>query len=325
MKLIFVNRVAASRTLKLSALFWAVFSTLCIGLSFGLIVFGYEMGRYWNAEQPQELRLSEAELEASRRAKDLVQLSVDARRKLEAMTRKLAELQARVTRLDALGTYLTSLAGLDEGEFDFISEPALGGLFRSADDVLTAVDSDSKVVSRAAHDTVMPDEIHEHFELLSVLLDDRDTQLDVLSGLLFDADTRAESIPSGRPVTSGWLSSNYGYRHDPFNGRKAWHQGVDFAGKKGDAIIAVASGLVSWSGERSGYGITVEVAHGDGLITRYAHSENALVKVGDLVRKGETIATMGSTGRSTGPHVHFEVLKYGRLVDPSSYIHRTLH
>ncbi len=325
MKLILVNRTAASRTLEFGRWSWAALSVLCIGLPLGLMVLGYEMGSRQGAQQAQEARLSEAELEASGRAKDLAQLSADARRKLEAMTRKLAELQARVTRLDALGAHLTALAGLDEGEFNFASEPALGGPVRSAINLDSEAAGEMYPESFAATSSeVMPGELNEQFELLSVTLDDRDTQLDVLAGLLFDAEAQAEAIPAGRPVTSGWLSSHYGYRNDPFTGHRAWHQGIDFAGKEGDEVIAVASGVVSWSGERSGYGNMVEVAHGDGLVTRYAHNEDILVKVGDLVRKGEPIALMGNTGRSTGAHVHFEVYKHGRPVDPSSYVRRTL-
>lgn len=268
---------------------------------------GYEIGQKQGTQQAQEARLSQAEIDASTRARDLAQLSADARRKLEAMTRKLAELQARVTRLDALGAHLTALAGLEEGEFDFSARPAMGGPMAPLPDT-----------------AVMPTELNDQIELLSVTLDDRDAQLDILAGLLFDAEAQAEVIPSGRPVASGWLSSHYGYRNDPFTGKKAWHQGIDFAGKEGGEVIAVASGVVSWSGERYGYGTMVEVAHGDGLVTRYAHNQENLVAVGDLVRKGDTLALMGNSGRSTGPHVHFEVFKHGRPVDPSSYIRRTL-
>ena len=307
MKLILVQRTAASRTLELGKWSWAALSLVCIGLPLGLMALGYEIGQRQGAHQAQEARLSAAELEASSRARDLAQLSADAKRRLEAMTRKLAALQARMTRLDALGSHLTALAGLDEGEFNFAVEPALGG-----------------PMEPLAMSPVLPPELDQQLELLSVTLDDRDTQLDVLAGLLFDAEAQAEAIPSGRPVTSGWLSSQYGYRNDPFTGRKAWHQGIDFAGREGGEVIAVASGVVSWSGERAGYGTMVEVAHGDGLITRYAHNKENVVKVGDLVRKGETLALMGNSGRSTGPHVHFEVYKHGRPVDPSSYIRRTL-
>lgn len=312
MKLIVLQGTAASRTVELGKWSWAALSLVCIGLPLGLMALGYEIGQRQGTQQAQEARLSEAEEAASQRAVDLAQLSADAKRKLEAMTRKLAEIQARVTRLDALGMHLTVLAGLDEGEFDFTAVSAIGG---------PVVDGQELAAPALA---VMPDEFEEELELLSVTLDDRDTQLDVLAGLLFDAEAQAEAIPSGRPVASGWLSSHFGYRNDPFTGKKTWHQGVDFAGKDGTEVIAVASGVVSWSGNRHGYGNMVEVAHGDGLLTRYAHNDENLVEVGDLIRKGETLALMGNTGRSTGPHVHFEVFKHGRAVDPSSYIRRTL-
>ena len=103
------------------------------------------------------------------------------------------------------------------------------------------------------------------------------------------------------------MSSHFGSRIDPFSG-KAWHEGIDFAGREGSDIIAVASGVVSWSGERYGYGKMVEVAT-RGVITRYAHNQENLVKVGDMVRRGDVVALMGNSGRSTGPHVHFEVTK----------------
>jgi len=287
---------------------WAAVSLLCLGLPLALMAVGYELGQRQGSQQAEFSRISAAEQEASERASDLAQMSAEARRKLEAMTLRLAELQSRITRLDALGSHLTALAGLDEGEFDFSQLPAVGG-------PLTAP---QPLEANAA-----PSLLAE-LDTFSATLNDRETQLDILAGLLFDAETQAEAVPSGRPVTSGWLSSYYGYRKDPFTGRKAWHQGIDFAGKAGDKVIAVATGVVSWSGERSGYGTMVEVAHGDGLVTRYAHNDENLVKVGDLVRRGDAVALMGNSGRSTGPHVHFEVFKHGRAVDPSSYIRRTL-
>ena len=270
---------------------------------------GYELGQRQGASIAQEARLSEAEINASRRAGDLAQLSADARRKLEAMTRRLAELQVRVTRLDALGTHLTALAGLEGGEFDFAAEPALGGPMMP-------------LLPESQHS--LPAPLKDSFDELSAALSDREMQLDILAGLLFDAEAQAEAIPAGRPVLSGWLSSAYGRRTDPFTGKRAWHQGIDFAGAEGDHIIAVASGVVSWSGERTGYGKLVEVAHGDGLVTRYGHNQENRVEVGDLVRQGDVIALMGNSGRSTGPHVHFEIFKHGRAVDPSSYVRRTL-
>jgi murein DD-endopeptidase MepM/ murein hydrolase activator NlpD len=270
---------------------------------------GYELGQRQGASVAQEARLSDAEMLASRRAGELAQLSADARRKLETMTRRLAELQARMTRLDALGTHLTALAGLEGGEFNFAVEPALGGPMLP--------------LQSEPHDS-LPGPLKNSFDLMSATLGDREIQLEILAGLLLDAEAQAEAVPAGRPVLRGWLSSRYGSRTDPFTGKRAWHQGIDFAGSDGDEIIAVASGVVSWSGERTGYGTLVEIAHGDGLVTRYGHNRENRVEVGDLVRQGDVIALMGNSGRSTGPHVHFEIFKHGRAVDPSSYVRRTL-
>ena len=120
------------------------------------------------------------------------------------------------------------------------------------------------------------------------------------------------------------MSSPYGKRIDPFTGELAWHHGVDFAtGELGVEIKTVASGVVTYAGERQGYGLLVEVNHGNGYETLYAHDQEVLVKACDVVKKGQIIALSGSTGRSTGPHVHFEVHKNGRVVDPASYISRT--
>lgn len=307
MKLILVQRSAASRTLEFGRWSWALLSVCFIGLPLGLVAASYELGQRHGAQTAESARVSAAEQEASARAEELAQLGADARRQLEAMTVTLAELQARVTRLDALGTHLTEVAGLDQGEFNFDALPALGGPSPEMD----------------ASESMGPAAVQDEFDALTMALADRETQLDVLSELLSERQLREEARPAGRPITSGWLSSHYGYRTDPFNGRKTWHQGIDFAGREGSDVVAVASGVVSWSGERAGYGTMVEVSHGDGLVTRYAHNQKNLVEIGDLVRRGETIALMGNTGRSTGPHVHFEVFKHGRPVDPASYIRRT--
>jgi len=148
----------------------------------------------------------------------------------------------------------------------------------------------------------------------------RDSQLSALENVILARDLKKQIHPEGRPVNQGFISSYFGEREDPFTGREAYHKGVDFAGSAGEDVVAVAAGVVTWSGERSGYGNLVEINHGDGYVTRYAHNERTLVKVGDTVKRGETIALMGSTGHSTGPHVHFEVLRNGRQVDPLSFI-----
>jgi len=229
---------------------------------------------------------------------------------LSAMTLKLAQMRSRLVRLDALGEQLTQIASLEDGEFDFSVAPGLGG----PDTVLIAETADAADVEQ---------ELGLMFARLDNALDSRESQLQILQSMLSDKKLKSERTVAGRPVLKGWMSSEYGMRTDPFHGKSRWHAGVDFAGRQGSDVIAVASGVVTWSSERSGYGNMVEINHSDGFVTRYAHNEVNVAKLGAIVKKGELIANMGSSGRSTGPHVHFEVFKNGRTVDPASYIKRT--
>lgn len=224
---------------------------------------------------------------------------------LNALAMRLGQLKAHVIRLDALGERLIEKAELDKGEFDFDNSPALGG--------------PGENVGERGKSMAVPDFLKE-LDDLSKQLDHRSLQLSVLETMLMNRDLQDEVYPQGRPVKRGWVSSYFGYRTDPFNGRIAHHDGIDIAGKKGADVIAVAAGVVTWAGKRYGYGDLVEINHGNGYVTRYGHNEAVKVKVGDTVRKGDDIAAMGSTGRSTGPHVHFEVIKNGRVVDPIQYI-----
>ncbi|NNC63352.1 MAG: M23 family metallopeptidase, partial [Gammaproteobacteria bacterium] len=208
--------------------------------------------------------------------------------------------------LDALGQRLTQMANLDDGEFDFSSLPSLGG----PEEPLAIADSQQMSTLMTALDQ------------LGAQLDDRQQQLNVLEDFLLNRKLRDEVHPEGRPVASGYISSVFGNRTDPFTGRAAFHKGVDFAGREGSDVIAVASGVVIWSGDRYGYGQMVEINHGNGYVTRYAHNSENLVAVGDTVKRGETIAVMGSTGRATGPNLHFEVLHNGRVVNPLSYVNQ---
>jgi murein DD-endopeptidase MepM/ murein hydrolase activator NlpD len=284
-----------------------VVSAVLIGLPVSFAGLSYEFGMKKGVARAQAAEETLAAEEARERAEALADMAVEAERRLESMTLLLAELQSRVTRLDAVGMNLTQSAGLESGEFNFDMAPALGGpLMTSQEDARELIPA-----------------LEGELFALSTALDDREVQLDILSELIQGEQVKSDATPSGRPILSGWLSSRYGTRIDPFSGKKAWHEGVDFAGKAGADIVAVASGVVSWSGERYGFGKMVEVAHGDGVITRYAHNQENLVKVGDMVRRGDVVARMGNSGRSTGPHVHFEVHKNGRPVDPASYLRRT--
>jgi len=230
-------------------------------------------------------------------------LRAGMRAQMDALSMRLGAAQANVIRLNALGERLTKMAGLDAGEFDFKDPPPQGGPSDSRE-------SDNLDVRDFSHS----------LDKLALQLEDREQQLSVIETLLMSRNLRQEVIPSGRPVKHGWLSSPYGKRTDPFNGKTEFHPGIDFAGKLGTKIMAVASGVVTWAGSRYGYGNMVEIDHGNGYSTRYGHAEKLLVKVGQTVKKGQPIALMGSTGRSTGPHVHFEVRIHGRTVNPARFL-----
>lgn len=222
---------------------------------------------------------------------------------MDALALRLGELQAKMIRLDALGERLTEIAKLDRGEFDFSTSPAVGG-----------PESTGAVETMAVPDFV------ESLESLSKQVDDRSAQLGLLETMLMKRNLEDEVSPAGRPIKHGWISSYFGMRTDPFTGRRERHKGMDLAGKEGSDVISVGAGVVTWAGERYGYGNLVEINHGNGYSTRYGHSKKVLVKVGDTVKKGQVLALMGSTGRSTGPHVHFEVRYKGKAVDPKKYI-----
>jgi murein DD-endopeptidase MepM/ murein hydrolase activator NlpD len=307
MKVILINRKhGGSRAIELGRWSRALLSLCCLGLPLGMVAAGYIAGQASEASSLGEASLDNMQDELQEQGSELAQLRSQAERRLQALSLNLAELQARMTRLDALGEHLTSMADLEEGEFDFSQPPALGGPMAGEFNVdFDALDLASEL---------------GQFERR---LTDREQQLDVLETLLNNRKLDQQSWLSGRPIEKGWISSYYGQRKDPFSGKLAMHNGMDFAGKEGSNVVAVAGGVVTWTGTRTGYGELVEISHGDGLITRYAHSKQNLVIPGDVVRKGEPIALMGSSGRSTGAHVHFEVFKHGRSVDPATYIHRT--
>ncbi|MCK5880758.1 MAG: M23 family metallopeptidase [Sinobacterium sp.] len=217
-------------------------------------------------------------------------------------SRQVGLLQARIIRLEALGGQIADMAGMEK-EFNFYQEPAIGG-------------ANPAVESLIEHDLLA------NMAELQARLDVREVELQAIDGIVQNKNINKERYLSGIPVKKGWLSSDFGQRTDPFTGGLAWHKGVDFAGKEGTDVVAVASGIIIWSGKRFGYGNLVEIDHGNGFSTRYGHNKENLVTMGEVVEKGQAIARMGSTGRSTGPHVHYEVLKQGKQVDPHRYIYR---
>ena len=234
--------------------------------------------------------------------KEISDLRSQLQERVDAMAMRLGQVNAHMIRLDALGKRLTDMANIDQREFDFDSEPPTGG------------PEDSDGVGAEIPDlTNMLDQLERKVNL-------RDAQLAALENVILSRDLTQQIRPEGKPTKSGFISSYFGERQDPFTGHEAFHRGVDFAGVAGSEVTAVATGVVTWAGARSGYGSLIEINHGNGYVTRYGHNQRVLVKVGQTVHRGDAVALMGSTGRSTGPHVHFEVLKNGRQINPSTFL-----
>ena len=307
MKIILVNQShGETRTIVLKGWMRAGLTLCLLGLPVALGYFGYHLSSARSAEDYTDEAAQAWIDKLEEQDQQVNALRAEAETQLQALTLRVSNLQARLLRLDALGERLTQVTDLDSSEFDFGSEPAVGG---------------PELVDTGFSPSL---DIMQILDELSMQIESRQQQLEILDGLLFERKTQSDTFVAGRPITSGWMSSPYGRRIDPFTGNVAWHQGIDFAtGESGKDVIAVASGVVTFAGERHGYGNLVEINHGNGYETRYAHGHEILVNVGDIVKKGQVVALSGSTGRSTGPHVHFEVHKNGRVVDPASYIHRT--
>jgi len=230
---------------------------------------------------------------------------LETRRKTEAhlnaLAQRMGQMQAQLMRLNALGSRLTRMAGLDAREFNFSVEAAMGGPEKSAP-------------------SANPPELMDSLDRLTREIEGQQERLSALENLLLDRKLNAAVTPSGWPVEGGWISSGFGMRADPFNGHQSQHDGVDIASNMGSTILAVGDGVVSHSGEKAGYGLLVEITHESGLTTRYAHTRTILVRVGDRVQKGQAIALIGTSGRSTGPHLHFEVVRNGTPVNPMRYL-----
>jgi murein DD-endopeptidase MepM/ murein hydrolase activator NlpD len=224
----------------------------------------------------------------------------DAQREINALAARMGELQAEANRLNALGERLTRIGQLQDGEFDFDKPVGVGGVGPVRD------------MTKA--------ELDEGMATLGQQFQASGEQLSVLESLLFNRQLDMNAVPGREPIAGSYITSGFGGRADPFNGGHANHKGLDFKANVGDPVLAVADGVVSYSGVRSGYGNVIEVDHGNGYVTRYAHNSRLTHKVGELVRAGQEIAKAGSTGRSTGAHVHFEVWENGRVVNPRNFL-----
>ncbi|MFT5675857.1 MAG: murein DD-endopeptidase MepM/ murein hydrolase activator NlpD [Paraglaciecola sp.] len=250
-------------------------------------------------------RLKFAQTGFKQQSFELESLKATTEQRLSGMMLKLAEMDSQVQRLDALGAHLVEQAKLNPKEFNFNQSPLKDDL-QTSDNV----------------DVIVNDELIVKMDSMLEQLKDKTLQLNALESLMMNHHIEEQSRLTGRPVVGGWLSSHYGIRKDPFSGLPAMHKGLDFAGKEDDPVTATGAGIVVWAGRYYGYGELVEIDHGDGLVTRYGHNKQLNVKIGDVVTKGQEIALMGNTGRSTGAHVHYEVLRKGKQLDPLPFVYR---
>jgi murein DD-endopeptidase MepM/ murein hydrolase activator NlpD len=236
---------------------------------------------------------------------DIAEMRARVQDRVNALAVRLGQLDAHIIRIDALGKRLTTMANVDRREFNFDEAPQPASGAAGSGPAFNQIPDLSSQLS----------ELEQRVDL-------RDAQLSALENVIVGRKITAALRPEGKPVGEGAISSYFGERSDPFTGEEGFHKGLDFAGTSGEPVVAVAAGVVTWVGDRSGYGTLVEINHGNGYVTRYAHNQSALVAVGQTVTRGEHIALMGSTGHSTGPHVHFEVLHNGTQIDPLMFVQR---
>lgn len=250
-------------------------------------------------EVPEHLKLS------NQQSLNLI-TDISKDKQILALTVKVADLQSHLLRLNALGERLADEANIPKDEFNMVTMPSSGGPAQQ-----------EAVVSKFSLA-----ELEKQLLLMDESINHKENQLRLLESVALGHHIENNSYLSGRPIGKGWLSSYYGVRKDPFTGKPTMHKGVDFAGKEDAPVFATGSGVITYAGERWGYGNLIEIDHGTGFKTRYGHNKAHLVAVGDVVSKGQEIALMGSTGRSTGPHVHYEILHNGKQINPTKYVYR---
>jgi murein DD-endopeptidase MepM/ murein hydrolase activator NlpD len=295
------DRLAKARSVNLSPVHLAGMALLGLALVCGatsaLYWFTLRYATEFRIPVLQQLVLASQEAEAERGRSFLQQ-------NLNAMAVKLGEMQAQLTRLDALGERLSSLAGFRAQDFRFSEAPGLGG----------------------AAPTLMPPqnlslaEFGEKLAMLSRHVENRNDMLGVFEAQLFEAAVKKKLLPNIMPVEAPYQASSFGRRIDPFTGQWAMHEGIDFLADQGSPVVAAAGGVVQFAGLHPQYGIMIDIDHGDDLVTRYAHLSKLFAKEGDVVVRGRRIALSGSTGRSTGPHLHFEVRFRGAAQNPAKFL-----
>ena len=295
------DRLATAKSISLGTrhlvLGMALLTAAVVALSSSLFYLVFRHAAEIKLPLVQSLLLS-AQEQQTRNAKEFM------RENLSAMAVRLGQMQAQLVRLDALGERLSSLAGIKPQEFRMSELPPRGGALPA---------------SIPAQDLSM-NELTGQLDALAKHVENRYDYLGILENRLFDDRVKKKLMPTVRPVEVEWNASSFGWRIDPITGQNAMHEGIDFLVDTGTPVHAAAAGLVVAAQFHPQYGNVVEIDHGNDFTTRYAHNSKLLVKAGDLVQRGAVIAESGSTGRSTGPHVHFEVRYKGVAQNPNRFL-----
>jgi murein DD-endopeptidase MepM/ murein hydrolase activator NlpD len=290
------GRVACLSHRHLLAIFFV--GVILLPVFLGYVTFRIQETIARNSNPEDQLKVYAKQL--ARQSRDLTAAKREASTHLNALARRLGQMQAQMLRLNGLGGRLTRMAGLDAREFNFDIDVAQGG-------------PETDMVSGRL-------DVAASLERFGAEIDASEARLKALEALLLDRKLTDAVTPAGWPAEGGFVSSSFGARADPFTGRATYHEGVDIAAKLGSPVRSMADGVISFAGDKEGYGKMVEITHASGLTTRYGHLLETIAKVGDKVKRGDVIAHVGSSGRSTGPHIHFEVLKDGHQVNPTTYL-----
>ncbi len=301
MRLILVRSKGHSRSIELSrAGFYALLGTIVGFCACSLVFFGSMIK---DARAVNEDVFTEWQASIDEQIETLRDLKERTDSQGNVVREHLSDLRARLLKLESLGGRLVDISSLDDSEFDFSVPLSVGGS-----------------VSRTREGFSWT-QLEDDLDSFSQLLDRRETELTILDSVLFEKRLKENSDVGGYPVDKGWTSSPYGERVDPFKGVTAWHAGVDITSRDEKSTVkSLAGGVVMYAGERQGYGKLVEVDHANGYVSRYAHHSQLLVSEGMVIQKGDPLGIMGDTGRSTGPHVHVEVLKNGKNVNPGRFL-----
>jgi len=294
------NRLAKARNITLNGTHLLLGSVLFLMVFLAAVLAAqYAIVRFQPGSISNELR---SWLASAQNAEQIKQQAY-MRESLDTMAVRLGQMQAQLLRLDALGGRLAKLTGMKPQEFNFNQAPAQGGPYIPVNQQDVSLNSMSQQMNN-----------------LAALLSDRSDKLAALETLLMQDRLSKKLLPSAAPVKEGFYSSNFGWRLDPFTGKNAMHEGVDYMVPMGTPISAAAGGIVVYADAHPQYGNMVEIDHGNDIITRYAHASRLLVTVGQVVKRGQEVAKVGSTGRSTGNHLHFEVRFKGMAQNPVRFL-----